>query len=156
MSRASFGERRRRVGEGKALVVHPNWPLLALMLAGVWIAWPWFLLNEVLMKSDDLRRQAKVVLIGLLGSAAIAAVIVALLEVELLGVREARYVALLLVTWKLGVGYVLQTRQLESFSLWQYFGGHGHNGLYLTLAAAWLAGSLFEKLPFGVLWLVLR
>jgi hypothetical protein len=156
MSRQSFGERRRRVGDGKAPVVNPMWPMLAMMFAGVWVAWPWFLLNEALMKSDDLRRQAKLVLLGLLGSTVVAAVVIALVEVELLGVREARYVVLLLVTWKLGISYVLHARQLESFSLWQYFGGAGRSGLYVMLAAAYLAGALFDKLPFGVLWLVLR
>lgn len=156
MSTKSFGDRRRRVGDAKAPVVNPMWPMLALMFAGVWVAWPWFLLNEALMKSDDLRRQAKLVLLGLLGSTVIAAVILAMVKFELLGVREARYVVLLLVTWKLGVSYVLHARQLESFALWQYFGGQGRNGMYVMIAAALLAEPLFAKLPIGVLWLVLR
>lgn len=156
MSPQSFGERRRRVGDAKVPVVHPMWPLAALMFAGVWVAWPWFLLNEALMKSDDLHRQAKLVVIGLLGSTAFALVIMALLKVELLGLREARYVMLLLVTWKLGIGYLLHARQVEGFSLWQYFGGQARNGAYVMIAAAMLAKPLFEHVPFGVLWMVLR
>lgn len=152
----SLGERRERVGAAKAPVVRPIFPLLAMMFAGVWLAWPWFLFNEAMMKSDDLRRQAKVVVIGLLGATALASIIMAMIQVELLGVREARYVAVLLTAWKLGVSYVLDTRQNKSFALWEYFGGQPLNGAYVVLAASFLAGVIFEHLPFGVLWLVLR
>jgi hypothetical protein len=152
----SLGERRKRVGASKLPVVRPMWPLLAMMFAGVWIAWPWFLLNEALMKSDDLRRQAKVVVIGLLVAAGIAATIISMVEVELLSIREARYVAMLLMAWKLGVSYVLESRQRKGFGLWGYFGGEPRNGLYVFIAATYLSGVIFERLPFGVLWLVLR
>ena len=152
----TLGDRRRRVGAAKAAVVRPVYPLLALMFAGVWLAWPWFLLNEHLMKSDDLRRQAKVVALGLVGAAGIAAIVLALVEAEVLGVREARYAYVLLVAWKVGISYVLERRQGKSFSLWEYFGGQALNGLPIVLVARYLSGLIFEHLPFGLLWLVLR
>lgn len=152
----SFGERRRRVGAPKQLVVRPTWPLLAFMFGGVWLAWPWFLLNEYLMRSDDLQRQAKLVLLGLLGSILLAYLVIWLLQIQVLDVREARYAALLLLTWKLGISYALHSRQSQSFELWNYFGGEGRNGVWIAIAGSFLAIPLFERIPFGVLWLVLR
>jgi len=34
-----------RPGALSQLAVNPLWPLLAVMLGGTWIAWPWFALN---------------------------------------------------------------------------------------------------------------
>ena len=34
-----------RPGPLRQLVVAPTWPLLATMLAGCWLAWPWFCFN---------------------------------------------------------------------------------------------------------------
>ena len=31
------------------LVVRPNAPLLASMLCGAWLAWPWFVVNAIAM-----------------------------------------------------------------------------------------------------------
>lgn len=152
----SFGERRRRVGAAQLPVVNPLWPLLTMMFVGVWLAWPWFLLNEYLIKSDELRRQAKLVAAGFIGAFAVAFAVIALLRMEMMGVREARYVAILLVVWKLGVSYLLHTRQDKSFQLWQYFGGEPRNGAPVAVVGFFLASVLFEQLPFGVIWLVLR
>ena len=152
----SFGERRRRVGAAQLPVVHPLWPLFAMMFVGVWLAWPWFLINEHLMKSDDLRRQLRLVALGFIGAFAFAFLVIALLRMQVLEVREARYAALLLVAWKLGVSYLLQGRQTNSFELWRYFGGEPRKGLAVVIAGYFVASPLFARLPFGVLWLVLR
>jgi hypothetical protein len=155
-ARDSFGERRRRVGAAKQPVVKPMWPLLAFMFGGVWLAWPWFLLNEYLMRSDDLQRQAKTVLVGLLGSIVFAFLVITLLEMEILELREARYAYLVMLTWKLGISYTLHSRQSQSFELWSYFGGLGRNGAMVAIGGSIAAPMLFERIPFGLLWLVLR
>jgi hypothetical protein len=152
----SFGERRQRVGAAKVPVVNPLWPLFAFMFAGVWIAWPWFLLNEALMKSDDLARQCKVVLVGLLGSLVLSVVLLYLLGIEALDLRQAKYAMIGLLAWKLGIAYTLQARQDKTFSLWQYFGGTPRNGAYVAIFGFLVTAPLFDALPFGVLWLVLR
>lgn len=152
----SFGERRRRVGAAKQPVVKPVWPLLAFMFGGVWLAWPWFLLNEYLMRSDDLQRQAKTVLVGLIGSIVLAFLVIALLEMQILELREARYGYLVLLTWKLGISYALHSRQSQSFELWSYFGGVGRNGAIVAIGGSIATVPLFEQIPFGLLWLVLR
>ena len=152
----SFGERRRRVGAAKQPVVKAAWPLLAFMFGGVWLAWPWFLFNEYQMRSDDLPRQAKTVLLGLIGSIVFAFGVLALLEMQILDLREARYAYLVLLTWKLGISYALHNRQSQSFELWSYFGGVGRNGAMVAVAGSLAAPALFERIPFGLLWLVLR
>jgi hypothetical protein len=152
----SLGERRKRVGAAKQPVVAPTWPMLAFMFGGVWLSWPWFLLNEYLMRSDDLYRQAKLVLLGLVGSIGLALVVIGLLHLQILDVRQARYAALSLLTWKLGISYVLHSRQSQSFELWSYFGGEGRSGAMVAIAGSIVAVPLFDRIPFGVLWLVLR
>lgn len=152
----SFGERRRRVGAAQRPAVNPIWPTLALMFAGVWLAWPWFLVNEYLIRTDELRHQTKLVVIGLVGAFALAWLVMALVNIEVLGVREARYAFILLLAWKLGITYLLQSRQARGFELWRYFGGEPKNGAYLAIAGYFLTEPLFEQLPLGLLWLVLR
>jgi hypothetical protein len=152
----SFGERRRRVGAAKQPVVQPAWPLLAFMFAGVWLAWPWFLLNEYLMRSDDLQRQAKVVLLGFVGAFGLAFLVIALYNRQILDLREARYAMLLLLTWKLGISYALHSRQSQSYQLWSYFGGEGRSGVMVVIIGSILAPWLFERIPFDLLKLVLQ
>lgn len=152
----SLGERRKQVGKRSLPVVNPKWILLSYMFAGVWLAWPWALLNEVLMKSDDVRRQAKIIAVGLLGAFGLAALVMWLVGVEALTVRQAKYALIFLIAWKLGISYLLDARQAKTFELWKYFGGTPRAGLYVVIAGAFVADAIFAKLPFGLLWLVLR
>lgn len=152
----SLGERRKRVGKHSLPVVNPKWILLSMMFAGVWLAWPWALLNEVLMRSDEVRRQAKIIAVGLLGSFAFAALVLWLVELETLTLRQAKYAAIFLVAWKIGISYLLEFRQSKTFKLWEYFGGTPRGGLYVVIAGSFAADAIFDKLPFGLLWLVLR
>ena len=40
-----------RPGALARVAVDPMWPLLAVMLGGVWLSWPWFVLNGVVVGS---------------------------------------------------------------------------------------------------------
>lgn len=153
----SFSERRARVGGDRRFVVRALWPLLALMFCGVWLAWPWALFNEWLLDSDEFRSQVKTVVVGLLGATGLAAVVLALHDAEVFGLREARYAYVVLTAWKLGVSYWLTQRQSPSYRLYEYFGGKPINGAYVFIVGIFLAPTVLGLLPNdSLLELVLR
>jgi hypothetical protein len=73
-----------------------------------------------------------------------------------LSVRQAKYALIFMIAWKLGISYLLESRQAKTFKLWEYFGGLPRGGLYVVILGAFAADAIFDKLPFGLLWLVLR
>ena len=68
-----------RPGALAHLVVSPMPILLAAMLGGPWLAWPWFVLNGIALGSPTLRRELAVVAVGVAGAAAITAATVTLI-----------------------------------------------------------------------------
>lgn len=129
--------------------VQPFWPLLATMLGGVWIGWPWFVLNGWLIGSATRRRELALVVGGFVVSAAFIVGLLALSE-SVIPVKALPYVALLGVAWKLGVSYRVQVDQERSFSLYRYFGGSSMSGMLPVAAGLLLRASvigLFPKQP---------
>lgn len=110
---------------GPALVkyiVDPLYPLLAVMMAGVWLGWPWMLFNARALGSPHWKRQAWLLAIGLAGSTALALIIIALLDAEIITSRIHIRLALLVVTvWKLGISYKVHSLQSGTFSLYTYY-----------------------------------
>ncbi len=126
--------------------VNPLWPLLAVMLGGAWIGWPWFVLNGLAVGSPTSRREVGWVLAGFAGSAALAALLVWQFRLGVLDQGSVRYAYLVLVVWKLGVSYVLYTLQARTFELYQHYGGHVANGVFVVVLALLLGGRLEEAL----------
>lgn len=122
-----------------ALAVNPFWPLLAGMLAGFWLAFPWFAVNGVAMGSATRRRELAWVLGGMAVSAALGGALLWAIGVEMVTVRTFRYLLVGLVAWRLLVAYALFTLQQPSFELHQHFGGPSRNGAFLVVAATALA-----------------
>ena len=56
--------------------VKPFWPLLATMMAGTWLGAPWFVFNGFALGSPTRRREIVLALVALLGSAALALLLV--------------------------------------------------------------------------------
>lgn len=116
--------RPTRLGQ---LAVRPFWPLFAVMLAGTWLSWPWFVVNAFAVGSPNRRRETLVAVLGVIGTAAL---IVGIIFVGR-GLSEGQqtYLPLLLVGWKLGISYWLFFLQAETFELYEYFGGTVKNGM---------------------------
>lgn len=126
-------------GRLAALVVSPFWPLLAAMLAGFWLALPWFALNSAAMGSATRRREWAWIGGGLAVSAALGAALLLAVEAEVVGARAFRYLLVGLVAWRLAVAYAVYTLQQPSFELHRHFGGAARNGALVVVAAALVA-----------------
>jgi hypothetical protein len=125
-------------GRLASLVVNPFWPLLAAMVAGFWLALPWFALNAAAMGSATRRREWAWIAGGLVLSAALGGGMHHAIEANAIGVRPFRYAMVGLVAWRLAVAYVVYTLQAPSFELHQHFGGAARNGALVVVAAALL------------------
>ena len=67
---------------------------------------------------------------------------------------DARYLLVGVTAWKLAVCYWLYTLQSRCYGLYEYFGGKVRSGLYVVLAALFLAPALMRPMP-GFLRMVL-
>lgn len=140
------------------LVVNPFWPLLAAMLAGAWVAFPWMIFNSVAIGSPTQRREILLAIAGLAGSVVITFGILSLRSGELLPVAGIPYALLFLTVFRLATAYVIYLVQSRTFSLFEYYGGIVRSGVIpLVLATLFgnrLVGPLFDALPLlKVAWL---
>ena len=134
------------------LAVQPFWPLLSVMLAGCWMAWPWLMVNAKAMGSPTARAEIRLCLLGFLGSAVYGFVLLWVVGSGL--VQDKLVVELLLVAlvvWRLGVTYWVVNLQSRTFHLYEHYGGTVRSGLYVVLGGmlgrSWVLG-LFD----GLLW----
>lgn len=143
-----------RPGALAKLAVKPIWPLLAVMLGGAWISWPWFVLNGFAVGSPTRRRELLWALAGPAGCFALIVLLGALGSREIVGGLGLRYLAISIVVYKLYVTYMLFSLQSRSFSLYEYFGGPVQNGVLPLVAATLLRPRVLESLS-GVLQIIL-
>ena len=128
------------------LTVNPFWPLLGSMLAGAWLAWPWFALNSfALGRGRRFDVDLGVLAIGLSLNAALVLGLEKALTLELF--EGAQYFALLPQAARLTVLYVVFLRQQRTFQLFEHFGGVGRNGLLVVIAASFVRGSVLSHVP---------
>ncbi|AKF10576.1 hypothetical protein [Sandaracinus amylolyticus] len=126
--------------------VRPFWPLLAQMLAGAWLAWPWFIVNSIAMGSATRKQEQRWVAIAAVGSVVVTVLVMAMLGAEAAG-PAARYVVLVMLGLKLGVAYWLHTLQERTFGLFEHFGHKARSGLALVIAGAILRATILPELP---------
>lgn len=132
------------------LTVNPVWPFLASMLAGTWLAWPWFALNSACMGIDR-RFYRDLALIG----ASIAANLLALVILNqlvlnfVLDERNFRYALLVPQAIRLSLLYLVFMREERTFQLFEYFGGRAANGMLPLMLGVFLRGPLLTHLPHG-------
>jgi len=106
------------------LVFHPSGPLLASMLGGAWLAWPWFVLNSIALGSPTRRKEIAIAIVAVLGSLALAVLVVALDDAKLLETKTRVELAILGITvWKLGCAYWVCIVQSRTFHVYTYYGG---------------------------------
>ena len=127
--------------------VNPVWPLLAVMLGGAGLSWPWFALNGFALGSPHRRQELAWAIGGFAGSVAILLLIFSLAHAGVLAGLGVSYALIGLIVWKLGVSYWLYTLQSRSFGLYRYFGGPVKNGALIVFAALFLRSGLLGSLP---------
>jgi hypothetical protein len=142
----------------ESMAVRPYFPLLASMLGGVIVAWPWFVVNALALGSTTRRREIGVVVLGFLGIAAYAGVYITLYTHRHIPDVFLPYAPLPLIVWKLAITYWLFELQERAAELRAYFGAKLRNGLGVVAIAFFareyvVASSL--PLTFRILyWLV--
>ena len=136
------------------LAVSPNAPLLAAMMCGAWMMWPWFALNAIAIGSPTRKREVMVSAVGAAGTIVLAALVAALLEGGYLESKTAiRLVVLGVATWKLSLAYYLSVIQGRTFAVYRYYGGIVRNATYVIVAGYYVRKVLLGMTddPFWII-----
>jgi hypothetical protein len=108
----------------RAYVVRPSAPLLAAMLCGAWLAWPWFAFNAIAMGSPTRKKELAMCAAAFAGTGALAAIVIALVDHKIIESDLAiRLAVLAIVTFKLTMSYAISTVQNRTFHVYAYYGG---------------------------------
>ena len=121
------------------LTVNPVWCLFAVMFGGVWLSWPWFLLNAKALGSPTLRRDVIFIVLSALGVAGLA------FGGLLIGAELFRYYAVVLIAAKLVVSYRIFISQSRSFEIYSHFDGAVRNGMLVVAAGFFLRGRVLPE-----------
>jgi hypothetical protein len=139
----------------RAYVVRPTAPLLAIMVAGAWLSWPWFAFNAIAMGSPTRRKEialcvAAFVITGLLG-----ALVLALFDAGVIPDGAALRLAFLaVVTFKLAITYHLSNVQSRTFHVYEYYGGPVRSAA-AVLSAGYVLRNLVIGLSDDPLWIII-
>jgi hypothetical protein len=139
----------------RAYVVQPSAPLLAIMVAGAWLSWPWFAFNAIAMGSPTRRREVALCAAAFAGTALLAVILLALIDAGVIGDgAPLRLAVLALVTFKLGMTYYLSTVQARTFHVYEYYGGAVRNAAPILTAGYMLRGLVLGMFD-DPLWIII-
>lgn len=111
-----------------AYVCKPDAPLLAMMVCGAWLAWPWFIFNSIAMGSPTKKREITLVLIAIAGTFVLGWLALALVGAGVIRIGTQLELGFLVVTtWKLAMAYQITTIQARTFHVYEYYGGAVRN-----------------------------
>jgi hypothetical protein len=128
------------------LVFEPTAPLLAAMVCGAWLAWPWFIVNSIALGSPTKRDEIRLCVLALAGTAAFAAGLYALVDAGIIESKVTLQIGLLGITaFKLGMAYWVSTIQSRTFDVYTYYGGTVQKAFYVLVI-----GSYLRDLVLGV------
>ncbi|MGY2289465.1 hypothetical protein ACW9H6_07160 [Pseudomonas sp. SDO528_S397] len=146
-----------RPGAWAKFAVSPFWPLLGLMLGGAWLGLPWFMFNSIAVGSPTRVREWTLAAVALVGSLVIGYGLIQLVGSGVIQSQaQVQYALLVLVVWKLSIGYLLYMQQNETIEIYQYYGGElSRFGLPLALIGGFvLKGAVVKWLPYTLWYLV--
>lgn len=127
--------------------VNPVFPLLALMLGGVWLAWPWLAFNSIAVGSPTRRAELAWLVGGVLAFCVISVAILWSYAAGLISDTGVPYALLVLVVAKIAVGYAVYVLQSRTIEIYEYFGGVLKNGIWGVAAAFFVGDRLFRDAP---------
>jgi hypothetical protein len=131
------------------LAVNPFFPLLALMMAGAWAGLPWLLFNGLAIGSATRRREALWLLGGLVATAAVVGLLLALDQRGLLARSAVPFLVIAPEICKLVAGYASFELQERSYVLYRYFGGPTQNGVLPLLVLSFVLVRGVDKALVG-------
>lgn len=136
-------------------VVRPSAPLLAVMLCGTWLAWPWFAFNAIAMGSPTRRKEVALCAAAFAGTAVLGALLLALVDAGLLPKGAPLRLAMLaIVAFKLAISYYITLVQDRTFHVYEYYGGPVRNASRL-ISLGWLVRGLVLGLSDNPLWVII-
>lgn len=135
-------------------VVNPVFPLLAVMLGGVWLAWPWFALNALAVGSPTRRAELAWLALGLAAIIGLALALAVAIGAEAIPRSAVPYGVLVVVVAKLAVVYAVFNLQSRTIEIYEYYGGTLNNGVWVLAAGFFLRDRVLDALP-GLAQLVL-
>jgi hypothetical protein len=139
----------------RAYVVRPSTPLLAIMLCGAWLAWPWFAFNAIAMGSPTRRKEIALCVAAFAGTALLAALVIALARSGVLPPGAPEKIGLLVVrTFKLTITYYISTVQDRTFHVYEYYGGPVRGAGWVLSAGYWVRG-LVIGVSDDPLWIII-
>jgi hypothetical protein len=139
----------------RSYVVRPSMPLLAIMFAGAWLAWPWFAFNAIAMGSPTRRKEIALCAAAFAGTAVLGAIVIALFDAGILPEGAPLRLAVLgVVTFKHAISYHIAAVQSRTFHVYEYYGGQVRASGGVLTAAYWLRG-LVVGLSDDPLWIII-
>jgi hypothetical protein len=127
--------------------VNPLYPMLAAMLAGVWLAWPWFAFNSFAIGSPTRRAELAWLVAGLIMPPAVGAALLFARDAGLLPAATGPYGGLLVIVTKLIVVYAVFLLQSRTIEIYEYYGGKLANGIWPLIAGFYIGDRLITDLP---------
>lgn len=127
------------------------WPLLGVMLAGVWLGYPWALYNTWAVDGEGRAAQAKTLFVSLGFILALSFGVVWLVEEEWMSIRVFRYVwtaVIVLKLWGPHRVFMTQNREVE---LREYFGATLRNGAIILVAGIMARPHVLDAID--IIWL---
>jgi hypothetical protein len=119
-------------------VVNPQWPMLAQMLAGTWLALPWFVFNSFAIGSPNRNKDIGLAIASVAGSIALLYALDYLIATNTISGIWIPLSFLTIVALRLYIAYLLFFSQSTVFELWQYYGGVEKNGMIFLILGSFL------------------
>jgi hypothetical protein len=136
-------------------VVHPNTPLLAMMVAGAWLSWPWFAFNAIALGSPTRRKELALCGAALGGTVVLGAIAIELFRAGLLPEgAPLRLAVLAILTFKLAISYAIASVQERTFFVYEYYGGTVRSAGWILAGGFLLRGTVLTLIEHP-LWVII-
>ncbi len=126
-------------------VVHPQWPMLAQMLAGTWLALPWFIFNSIALGSPNKNKDMQLAFVSITGSGILFLLLSYLVKFDVVFGVWIPLSFLIIVALKLYIAYLLYFSQSNVFGLWKYYGAVEKNGMPVLLLCSFFVRPYLAK-----------
>lgn len=134
--------------------VRPVFCLLAVMLGGAWLAWPWYAFNSIALGSPTRRKELLWVGAGLVATCVLALGIQWAAESERMSIEMLRYAIITVAIVKLVAMYAIVSLQSRTFHVYEYYGGAIRNGVPLLILGVLARPRILdaiEEIPFLIM-----
>jgi len=108
-------------GGATNIAINPFWCLIAYMFGGAWLAALLFALNAWTLRGPTWRRETALAVAMLAGAPLLLLLLIYIQNASQLPTAALRYLALLIVAWKLALAYWIYFLQQPAYALHEYF-----------------------------------